>query len=183
MTKPATSYYFECHITLDPVMDTHKVDQLKQTIAPRDFRLAKLFMQKGVPSNLDSFITGRHKDYETLLQRMYTLVEELPKQGFHIRRYKIENVLLDVRITRDNMTASPPQDNISTNEEFEPTAPSTLRKLWVNVTDKAATFDLTDSPVVESEEIAPGVIVHYGTDGEPAQIEIILIEDLELRMS
>jgi hypothetical protein len=54
-------------------------------------------MQKGIPSNLDSFITGRHKDYETLLERMYKLVEELPKQGFHVRRYKIENVLLDVR--------------------------------------------------------------------------------------
>lgn len=97
MSNPTTEYYFECHITIDPVLDSTEVDQLKQTIATQDFRLAKLFMQKGIPSNLDSFITGRHKDYETLLERMYKLVEELPKQGFHVRRYKIENVLLDVR--------------------------------------------------------------------------------------
>jgi hypothetical protein len=74
-------------------------------------------------------------------------------------------------------------DNMSAIEEFEPTASSVLRKLWINVTDKAATFDITDSKVVESEEIAPGVIVHYGTDGLPTQIEITHIEDLELRTS
>lgn len=88
--------YFEAHITIDPVFDD-KLIQFSEASAGSGFRVAKLLMQKGEPSKLDSFCTGKGKDGEELLERTMTLVKRLSKSGFNVRRYKIEAVVLDVR--------------------------------------------------------------------------------------
>ena len=90
--------YYECHLTIDPVLDlnTHKL--LTKICAETQFRVAKLLMSKGdnfTPSEHDSFITGRSKNYSELLCRMVYLCEGLKQNGFTIRRYKIEIATLD----------------------------------------------------------------------------------------
>lgn len=97
-TMHTTDYYFESHITIDPVLDTEKLQQLKDLVKPSGFKVAKLFMQKGDPSNLDSFMTAHSKEYSGILQSTMGTVSLLKQHGFGVRRYKIENILLDVRV-------------------------------------------------------------------------------------
>lgn len=98
MNEPTTEYYFEAHITIDPVMENNKILDLKELVKPLGFRLAKLFMQKGVPSNLDSFLTAKAKDYPTIVQNTIGAVSILEQEGYIVRRYKIENILLDIKL-------------------------------------------------------------------------------------
>lgn len=93
-----TDYYFEAHITIDPVLDEDKLQELKDLVKPLGFRVAKLFMQKGDPSNLDSFMTAHDKDYHSIMQSTYKAVDWLKDNGYGVRRYKIENILLDVKV-------------------------------------------------------------------------------------
>jgi hypothetical protein len=78
------------------------------------------------------------------------------------------------------MTTSRRDYKSTTPNPIDPRTKAILRTLRVNINDKAATFSIGYSEVVESEEVAPGVIVHYGTDGEPTQIELIQIDDVQL---
>lgn len=93
-----TDYYFESHITIDPVLDPEKLQQLKDLVKPLGFRVAKLFMQKGVSSNLDSFMTAHSKNYSDILDNTMNAVHHLKTEGYGVRRYKIENILLDERV-------------------------------------------------------------------------------------
>lgn len=93
-----TDYYFESHITIDPVLDQEKLQELKDLVKPLGFRVAKLFMQKGDPSNLDSFMTAHAKDYYSIMRSTYSAVNKLEDRGYGVRRYKIENILLDVKV-------------------------------------------------------------------------------------
>ncbi len=89
--------YFESHVTIEPCQG-ERLEQLKSIVYPYRFRVADLLMQRSLlPSDLDSFCTGRSIDYEELLQRMKTMVAELNSVGFKVRRQKIESVLFDVR--------------------------------------------------------------------------------------
>lgn len=97
-TMHTTDYYFESHITIDPVLDPEKLQQLKDLVKPLGFRVAKLFMQKGDPSNLDSFMTAHSKDYTDILRGTLFAVNKLEDNGFGVRRYKIENILLDIKV-------------------------------------------------------------------------------------
>lgn len=89
-----TPLYYECHVTIDPVFD-ERLEQFKELCKLYQFHVAKLLMQKGGPSNLDSFCTGRGQDYKTLENDMYGLITDLIADGFRVRRYKIEAALLD----------------------------------------------------------------------------------------
>jgi hypothetical protein len=90
-------HYFECHITIDPVFAERR--QLAGVLAGRRaFRLAKLFMAKDMPSTEDTFMTAADKVYELLVVRMTALVNELQANAFTVRRYKIEDIVLDSRI-------------------------------------------------------------------------------------
>lgn len=91
--------YFEAHVTIDPVFDNQRA--VANTIAERNgFKLAKLLMEKdGVrsPSTLDTFMTAHGKDYDDIFVRTGNMVIELLDAGFVVRRYKIEDTLLDSR--------------------------------------------------------------------------------------
>lgn len=91
-----TGLYFEAHITIDPVTDV-QLERFKFICAKYDFRVAELLMKKG-PSTIDSFCTGRGKNYKNLRKKTEELVTEL-RNHFKVRRYKIENTLLDLRFT------------------------------------------------------------------------------------
>lgn len=92
-----TELYFETHITIDPVPEEQEIE-LKQIVSGFGFRVAELYMKKGKRSILDSFMTTRGTDYEDVLLRTEACVDSLIDNGYHVRRYKIENTLLDVKI-------------------------------------------------------------------------------------
>lgn len=94
---PITNLYFETHITIDPV-DEDQEDFLKNLVFSYGFRVAELYMKKGDRSRLDSFMTTRGTDYEDVRSRTVRCVDTLVNSGYKVRRYKIENTLLDVRL-------------------------------------------------------------------------------------
>lgn len=87
---------FECHITIDPVAEDIRKNIETLANAYR-FKLAKLLMQNGQPSHIDTFMTS-HDDFKEALEcRMVALCLDLKEKGFKIRRYKIEAIILDSR--------------------------------------------------------------------------------------
>ena len=88
--------YYEAHVTIDPVPEDQrpKVELLAHSW---QFKLAKLFMDKGVPSQLGTFLTGHGKDLEGIKLRTRELVLDLQKAGYKVRRYKVEGTVLDSR--------------------------------------------------------------------------------------
>jgi len=92
---------YECHITIEPVFE-ERFNHFEKLCNELEFRPAKLLMQKtrsetGERSNKDSFCTGHSNDYMDIHTRMHTLRKNLQAQGFKVWRYKIEQILLDVR--------------------------------------------------------------------------------------
>lgn len=98
-----TSLYYECHITIDPIFDESGRDKLQELITPHGFKLAKLLMQKrkeDTPemSKYDTFMTAHHTIEIEMLYKLFNCMKVLKENGYIIRRYKIENVILDSRI-------------------------------------------------------------------------------------
>ena len=96
---PRTKYY-ECHITIDPVdpFNDELQAHLKEVASRYGFRVAKLLMQKErLPNPDDSFMTARNASYHGMKKFMDLEHEELEKEGFHVRRKKIEAVVYDER--------------------------------------------------------------------------------------
>lgn len=94
--KTLTNLYYESHITIDPVYEDG-LAKFKKLAAKYNFRVAKLLMEK-TPSTLDSFCTSRSKEYTQIVNDTICLVEALRGEGFHVRRYKIEDTLVDSKI-------------------------------------------------------------------------------------
>lgn len=96
-TKPTTDLYFEAHVTIDPVSTSEEV-LLFDTAKNRGFTVAELYMKKntGLRSRLDDFMTSRSNDYDDIVYRTTLLVAELQAAGFSVRRWKIENTLVDI---------------------------------------------------------------------------------------
>lgn len=92
-----TELYFETHITIDPVEEIQE-SELKKLVTAFGFRVAELYMKKGGRSRLDSFMTTRGTDYDDVYMRTLRCVNALINSGYKVRRYKIENTLLDVRL-------------------------------------------------------------------------------------
>lgn len=88
--------YYEAHVTIDPVPEDQR-ETLQKMVTPDKFKLAKLLMDKGVPSQLDTFMTGHGKDLEDITSRVKNVCETLIKSGYKVRRYKIEDTILDSR--------------------------------------------------------------------------------------
>ncbi len=92
-------HYYEAHVTTDPVGD--RTEEFKQTCEFYCFHPAHLLMDKGgrlLPSDIDNFCTGRDRDLDVITDRVATLVVMLRLKGFVVRRYKIEDTVLDSRI-------------------------------------------------------------------------------------
>lgn len=97
--KDKSDLYYECHITIDPVFGEER-DRLARIIKPFKFKLAKLVMKKSKgdeykDSQLDTFMTGHGKYYSKLKVRMVNCIEVAKIEGYNIRRYKIEDTIID----------------------------------------------------------------------------------------
>lgn len=100
MTK--AKYYYESHITIEPIEDPELLDDVKLFSDHFHFRIADLFMlkdRKETPerSNRDTFMTGHGKDLDDIISRTRSLVYHLQLLGITVWRYKIEDTLLDSR--------------------------------------------------------------------------------------
>jgi len=89
--------YFEAHVTIDPVPQEGR-SELERLAKEYNFKLAKLLMDKNVPSQLDTFLTGHSKSFIQICSDMQNLIKRLTNLGYKIRRYKIEDIVLDSRI-------------------------------------------------------------------------------------
>jgi len=98
MASPTTDHYFEAHITIDPVLDDERRESLDLVASWHGFRVAELLMKKtGERSGIDDFLTARSIDYDDIEQRTEKAITSLKQNNFVVRRYKIENTLVDVR--------------------------------------------------------------------------------------
>lgn len=104
--QPRDVQYFESHITVEPVFD-ERLELFQETVKPFGFKAADLLLQKSreaTPerSSKDTFATAkapwnRRADIEN---RMRACVAALQFAGFKVWRYKIEAVVLDVKLAR-----------------------------------------------------------------------------------
>jgi len=96
-------YYYEVHVTIEPVFDD-KLEQARLIAEKYKFRVANLLMKKREKdteerSAKDTFMTGHGKLYRDVATRVIGLVKELHAEGFKVWRYKIEDTMIDSRIT------------------------------------------------------------------------------------
>lgn len=94
--KHTTDLYFEAHITIEPVTPTQKIT-IGVIGRRHGFRMATFLLKKGSQAVPDDFFTGRGTDYDALLEKTLYLVDYLQEMGIKVKRYKIENTLLDVK--------------------------------------------------------------------------------------
>ncbi len=97
--RPTTELYFEAHVTLDPVFGSTR-ERLAEVAKVYGFRVADLLMRKtaggpAVPSAEDAFMTARSVRYDDIRERTVGVVQALQRAGFSVRRYKVENTLVD----------------------------------------------------------------------------------------
>ena len=98
--KHTTELYFESHVTVDPLkgLDLYR---FKRVCDEYGFRVADLVMikkGKDKKSERDSFCTTRGKNFVNIELRTMNLVNACKRQGIKVRRYKIENTLVDSKI-------------------------------------------------------------------------------------
>lgn len=96
------SKLFEAHITIEPVFGD-KFNVFEKFAKSYGFKPAKLIMQKNREdtaerSDKDTFCTGHGNTYEALLEQTTGLVRSLKSEGFSVWRYKIEQILLDIKL-------------------------------------------------------------------------------------
>lgn len=90
--------YFEVHVTIDPVQEGPRMALLKQIAESHGYHVAKLLMRKGAtiePHGDDAFLTTRGVHLQELRLELGGLVRQLKTYHFVIRRYKIEDTIID----------------------------------------------------------------------------------------
>lgn len=92
-----TDLYFEAHITIAPVTDDQKV-ALMELGHLYGYRMATFLLKKGSTAVPDDFFTARGTSYDDLLYKTLQCVLALKDLGVTVKRYKIENTLLDVKL-------------------------------------------------------------------------------------
>lgn len=97
--------YYECHVTVEPVFD-NALEIFKNVCKKQGFKAANLLMQKdrgSTPerSDKDTFATGQDEEFINLQSRMHSLLGDLMMGGFKVWRYKIEAILLDQKLDRN----------------------------------------------------------------------------------
>lgn len=91
--------YFECHVTLEPVVGD-RLALLERLSHVRGFRVATFLMQKD-ESTPDAFTSSRSRNYTDILTRMMLLIHNCADVGLIVKRYKIENTILDSKFEGD----------------------------------------------------------------------------------
>ncbi len=93
--------YYEAHITVDPLSGS-ALGLFKELCRRQGFKVADLLMVKPgvgtIPSDIDSFCTTRSKFLEDISARVRNLVTDCRISGIKVRRYKIEDTVLDSKI-------------------------------------------------------------------------------------
>lgn len=91
--------YYESHVTIDP--PTRGQERVVQALSKEQgFRLAKLFMRKAAQEEKhqdDAFMTAHSMELDDIRTRTANLVRSLQMFGIKVRRYKIEDTVLDSR--------------------------------------------------------------------------------------
>lgn len=97
MSKYSTDLYYEAHVTIEPITDLVLRDRIVQLGNSHGFRMATFLMKKDdkVP---DDFFSARGGHYEILEETVLSMVYWLQEYGVNVKRYKIENTLLDVKL-------------------------------------------------------------------------------------
>lgn len=98
-------FYFESHITIEPVF-SERLELANQIAEKHGFRVADLLMMRDRDStekrsNKDTFMSARDNSYKKISEATINLVLDLQKNGFQVWRYKIEDTLIDSRISDD----------------------------------------------------------------------------------
>lgn len=99
--KRSTDYYFECHVTIEPVFD-EQLEKIKAVAESKGFKVASLLMKKRAVdteerSQYDTFMTAHSKDFSQLRNQMIDLIALLKHMQIKVWRYKIEDILIDSR--------------------------------------------------------------------------------------
>lgn len=93
--------YLEAHVTIDPIFDS-RLKKARYLAKLYGFKVAELLMKKrkeDTPerSKYDTFMTGHGTSFADLKIRTAGLIQALQKHNFVVRRYKIEDTILDSR--------------------------------------------------------------------------------------
>ena len=98
-SKGLTSrYYYECHVTLDPPKDDGYVYVLEILARLHFFKIADLLLVNKTKHTADAFCTARDRSLDKMTVRMLLFIRDLRLSGFVVRRYKIEDIVVDSRI-------------------------------------------------------------------------------------
>lgn len=91
--RDKSDLYFECHVTIEPVSGP-RLAYLEEVSRTHGFQVATFLMLKDgtTPS---SFTSARDESFSKMLVRMVDFVRFLRTVGFRVKRYKIEDTLLD----------------------------------------------------------------------------------------
>ena len=92
---------YEVHITVEPVFGDD-LNRFKEVSREFGFSVATLLMQKdreSTPerSDRDSFCSAKGEYLINLQTSAQSLIHELKSAGFKVWRYKVEEILIDVR--------------------------------------------------------------------------------------
>jgi hypothetical protein len=90
--------YYEAHITIDPILDT-ELSMVSIIASRHGFRVAKLLMARPERSEHreDAFMTARHQELSQIMRQTLGCFRELEQHGHRVRRWKIEDTILDSR--------------------------------------------------------------------------------------
>jgi hypothetical protein len=90
---------FECHITIDPVLDDLVLIDLKDLVKIHGFKIAALVKRNGDLSDKDSFMTGGSDSLVQLMKNGTKVLADLNKYfpNIKVRRYKIEEIIFDTK--------------------------------------------------------------------------------------
>ena len=92
---------YECHITIEPVLDEDRLTMLRHLCEALEFKVSKLYMIKtDEQSTKDTFVTGRDGNMQLLTAKMRMLDKALTRNGFKVWRRKIELIILDERVVK-----------------------------------------------------------------------------------
>lgn len=103
--SPNDALYYEAHVTIEPLWRQSDILRFESLVNEFKFKAATLLMRKERLTNLersdkDAFCTGHGKEFSEVHNRTLALVEFLKSSGFSVWRYKIEAILLDVKLQR-----------------------------------------------------------------------------------
>lgn len=95
--------YYESHITIDPINDPQLLEKIIAEGKRHFFKIAKLYLKKKPDeqqevSRYDDFFTTRGIYWGDIYHRTADFVLELQNMGVKVRRYKIEDTLLDIKL-------------------------------------------------------------------------------------